>query len=100
MASKYTHDVMHGIPIRDSDKKRWTKCGAAFTDEQGRVSIKLDYVPTEPGERGLWLSLFAAKPKDGQTDHGRAKADGFAPQQAEQNTNQDPSQGGFDDVPF
>jgi len=29
MASKYTHDVCHGIPIRDSDKKRWTKVGAA-----------------------------------------------------------------------
>jgi hypothetical protein len=69
MASKYSHDVCFGQPIKDSDKKRWIKIGAAFTDEQGRLSIKLDCVPlgVDPA-RGCWLSLFEAKPREsGQT---------------------------------
>jgi hypothetical protein len=79
MASKYSHDVCFGQPIKDSDKKRWIKIGAAFTDEQGRLSIKLDCVPlgVDPA-RGCWLSLFEAKPREsGQTEHGAAKANAY-----------------------
>ncbi len=40
-----------------NEKKRYTQCGIAFTDDQGRISIKLDAVPVTPEWSG-WLSLF------------------------------------------
>ena len=46
------------------EKKRYTTCGAAFTDDQGRISIKLETVPVGPGWSG-WLSLYPVK-EDGR----------------------------------
>lgn len=39
------------------DKKRYVTCGAAFEDEQGRVSFKLDVVPCSPEWSG-WFSIY------------------------------------------
>lgn len=40
-----------------NEKKRYVQCGVAFTDEQGRVSLKMDAMPVSPEWSG-WLQLF------------------------------------------
>lgn len=40
-----------------STKKRYQNCGVAFTDVQGRVSLKLAVMPVDPVWSG-WLSLY------------------------------------------
>lgn len=62
--SQFTHDVCHGVEYQASDgttKKRYTKIGAAFTSDQGKISIKLEYVPVASGP--VWLSLMEPRPK-------------------------------------
>jgi len=39
------------------EKKRYLQCGVAFTDEQGRISLKLDAMPVSPEWSG-YLSLY------------------------------------------
>lgn len=38
-------------------KKRYQKCGVAFTNDEGQTSIKLDAIPVTPEWNG-WISLF------------------------------------------
>lgn len=68
--AKFTHDVVattgEYTDRQSGEKKKiYTKVGAAFTDEQGRISIKLDLVPVGPDWSG-WLSLYEPKPRDGE----------------------------------
>ena len=91
MASRYTHDVVATTGEYKNNqgetKKRFTNVGCAFTDDQGRVSIKLDSIPVGPDWSG-WLSLYDPKPRDGQHS---------APQQQQapaQNKGLWPGQGG------
>lgn len=83
MASKRTHDVTATIGeytnAAGETKKRYVNCGSAFTDEQGRVSIKLDSVPCSPDWSG-WLSLYEVRDKDGRESDRRQNA----PQQGQQ----------------
>lgn len=66
MPSTRTHDVCATIGEYTNSagekKKRYITVGSAFTDEQGRLSIKLDAVPVTPEWSG-WLSLYEPKPK-------------------------------------
>lgn len=39
------------------EKKRYLTVGKAFTDDQGRVSLKIDAMPVSPEWSG-WLSLY------------------------------------------
>lgn len=39
------------------EKKRYMLCGVAFTDEQGRISLKIDAMPVSPEWSGF-LSLY------------------------------------------
>ena len=59
--AKPTHDVVAttGEYTNNSGekKKRYVTCGKAFTDEQGRVSLKIEALPVGPGWSG-WLSLY------------------------------------------
>lgn len=68
MPSKKTHDVVATVgsykDAQGAEKKRYVNCGSAFTDENGRVSIKLDTVPVSPEWSG-WLSLYEPKEKEG-----------------------------------
>lgn len=61
MAAKRTHDVVATVgkytDAGGAEKKRYANVGSAFTDDQGRVSIKLDTVPVTPEWSG-WLSLY------------------------------------------
>ena len=68
--AKFTHDVVattgeYTDRQSGEKKKSYTKVGAAFTDDQGRISIKLDLVPVGPDWSG-WLSLYEPKPRDGE----------------------------------
>ena len=64
----YTHDIVATIGTytdRDgNEKKRYHKCGAAFTNDEGNISIKIDAMPVHPEWSG-WLSLFEKKEFDG-----------------------------------
>ena len=78
-ASKYTHDVVASQTYQSGgeDKKSYTKVGAAFTDDQGRISIKLDYIPVHADWSG-WLSLYPPKDRQGtredqEQESGRAQ---------------------------
>ena len=66
MASKYTHDVVATTgeyTNREGEKKKnYTNVGKAFTDDQGRISIKMTSIPVGPEWSG-WLSLYPAKEK-------------------------------------
>lgn len=37
------------------EKKRYLQCGVAFTDEQGRISLKIDAMPVSPEWSGFLL---------------------------------------------
>lgn len=61
MALSLTHDIVATIgeytDAQGQKKKRYATCGKAFTDDEGRVSLKIDVVPVVPGWSG-WLSLY------------------------------------------
>lgn len=65
--AQYTHDVVAttGEYTNKSGekKKEYTNVGKAFTDDQGRISIKMKAVPVGPEWSG-WLSLYPAKERD------------------------------------
>jgi len=65
--STYTHDIVATIgeytDREGNTKKRFQKCGAAFTNDEGQISIKLDAVPITPDWSG-WLSLYPKKEYD------------------------------------
>lgn len=76
MPNKRTHDVVvttgEYTNGQGEKKKRYTNVGSAFTDDQGRISIKLDCVPVTPEWSG-WLSLYEPK----QQGRDRTPADSY-----------------------
>lgn len=107
MASKRTHDVTATIGeytnAAGETKKRYVNCGSAFTDEQGRVSIKLDSVPCSPEWSG-WVSLYEVRDKDGRESDRRQNASQGQQRQAPRNQaipsnrpGQAPANDGWDD---
>lgn len=69
-----THDVVATIGEYKNNqgevKKRYTNVGSGFTDDQGRISLKLDTVPVSPEWSG-WLSLYPIKDRDQQEQQRR-----------------------------
>ena len=67
--SNYTHDIVATIGTytdrEGNEKKRFNKCGAAFTNDDGNLSIKIDAMPVSPEWNG-WLSLYEKKEFDNQ----------------------------------
>lgn len=67
--SQYTHDVVATIGTYKgadgSDKKNYLNVGKAFTDDQGRLSFKLDAIPVTPEWSG-WFSLYERKERGQQ----------------------------------
>lgn len=91
--SKITHDVVATLgeytTADGQKKKRYHTCGKAFTDDEGRISIKLDAIPAA-GWSG-WLSLYPAERREaGQPPDPRPRRSG--PTEAEQADE--------DDIPF
>lgn len=94
MANRRTHDVVATVGTYKSngeEKKRYSTVGSAFTDDQGRISIKLDTVPVSPDWSG-WLSLYPAKERDSQERPAR--------QQSTQRRQDPPPAMEDDDIPF
>ncbi len=64
MSTTYTHDVVATVGEYTNNqgekKKRFVNVGKAFTDEQGRVSLKMETMPVVPEWSG-WLSLYPRK---------------------------------------
>jgi len=76
MPSTRTHEVVATIgeytDAQGQTKKRYINIGSAFTDDQGRISIKLDAVPVSPEWSG-WVSLYALKDKEPQQGQQRSQ---------------------------
>lgn len=54
------------------ERKRYTKVGTVFEDDQGRMSLKLDAVPVGPDWSG-WISFFAPQDNSGQPQQRQAQ---------------------------
>lgn len=68
--SQYTHDIVATIGeytdrTTGETKKRYLTIGKGFTDDQGRISAKLDAIPVGPEWSG-WISLYPAKDREQQ----------------------------------
>ena len=97
--SKKIHDVVATIgeytDREGNTKKRYQKCGAAFTNDEGQISIKLDAVPCSPDWSG-WLSLYEKKEyEQPRQQQQRPPAEPVRQQPAAASA--DPNQ---DDIPF
>jgi hypothetical protein len=75
--AQYTHDAVATTgeyTNRDGEKKKeYTNVGKAFTDDQGRVSIKLKCIPVGPEWSG-WVSLYPKKEHDPGAYHSAPQA--------------------------
>lgn len=95
--SQYTHDVVAttGEYTNQSGekKKEYTNVGKAFTDDQGRISIKMKTIPVGPEWSG-WLSLYPAKEREPQGIPQRPTQRSMPPAPAVVDLGDD------DDVPF
>lgn len=70
MSNRLTHDLacVVGKYTKDGqEKNRYVNIGKAFTDDEGRISLKLETIPCSPDWNG-WVSLFPVKKRDGQQD--------------------------------
>lgn len=77
MPAKRTHEVVATIgeyKVGDETKKRYANIGSLFTQEDGRMSIKLDTVPCSPDWSG-WLSIFPVKDRDDRESDRRQGRD-------------------------
>jgi len=88
--SRKLYDVVHGSKFKTGgeEKTKWTTVGAIFESDKGALSLKLEYVPTGIGEKGLWLNLFEPKAR---TETGQGST---------QKQPEDSSPSGDDSIPF
>lgn len=72
MPNRKTHDVVATVgeytDRNGEKKKRYLNVGSAFTDDQGRISIKLEALPVGKDWSG-YLSLYPPK----EQDQGRSR---------------------------
>lgn len=108
--AKYAYDVVASVgeysDKAGNKKKNYVKCGAAFTNDEGQISIKLDSVPVSPGWSG-WLSLFSPRARDegGQQSQQGQAGQGRRPGEMPTMENRGNGAGGAetvdgDDIPF
>lgn len=68
MASRKTHDAVATVGTykdrNGNEKKRYINIGSVFTDDDGRLSLKLDSVPVGPEWSG-WVSFYEPKEREG-----------------------------------
>lgn len=81
--SKHTHDVLATIgkytDREGNEKNRYHKMGIALTQDDGRMSIKLESIPVGPEWSG-WANLYP-KREDGAGQGGQGGAQGSTYQQ-------------------
>lgn len=51
------------------EKKRYITCGSVFEGDDGRLSLKLDAVPTSPEWTG-WVAFYEPRDANGTGGHG------------------------------
>lgn len=98
MASKKRMNIVYGEKYGDVNdpKTSWKNVGTLFIDEEnGRMSIKLDMVPT--GNFNGWLSVFEPRPRDGAGDVSTPAQSSSPASSAEPQVEQ---QINLDDIPF
>lgn len=96
-----THDIVATVgeyTRKDTGekKKRYLNCGKAFTDDQGRISLKMDALPLGPAWSG-WLSLYPIEGQDAPTPQQAPDPRRQASPPAQ---NHDAEEGADDDIPF
>ena len=108
--AKYTHDIVattgEYTNKAGEKKKNYTNVGKAFTDDQGRISMKLTSIPVGPEWSG-WLSLYPAKDKEqgGNREPQGARSPEYGQRETHQNGAPPPRDNGAvdnmdDDIPF
>jgi len=84
------------------ERKSFSKCGAAFKNEQGRIVLKIDTIPVTQEWSG-WLTIY---PPKGRTEGDQEDAEEMKrpPQQRrpaqQQRQTSKPESDGIDDIPF
>lgn len=94
--ARITHDIVANLgeytAADGTKKKRYHTCGKAFTDDQGRVSLKIDAMPCSPEWSG-WLSLYPIDREQGTPRQQQPQPRQQAPAPA-------PADDADDDIPF
>lgn len=89
MSSRYHGDILvsDGTYQKDGqEKKRWQKVGAAFINDHGNISFKLDYIPIKQDFSG-WFNIFEKdqqQPIQQMTPQQEASARGLTQHQYQQ----------------
>lgn len=95
--ARITHDIVATLgeytAADGTKKKRYHTCGKAFSDEQGRISLKLDAMPCSPEWSG-WLSLYPIDREQG------APRQATQPRQQAPASSAPPEEADDDDIPF
>lgn len=83
--NRCTHNVVATVgeykdPQTGETKKRRTRVGVAFTDEDGNISLKMETVPVGNSWSG-WLNLFERD--DNRTSAGNSGGSHQAPDESE-----------------
>jgi hypothetical protein len=114
MPNRKTHDCVvstgeYKTPD-GSTKKRWKNVGVAFTDDEGKISIKLETIPMpkmdNDGYPEVWIRLFTSDEnpagtgsRQPQRQQQQPSSPARRPQPAAPSQRRQDSAGG-DDVPF
>jgi hypothetical protein len=99
MKARYTHDLVATIgeyadKVTGEKKKRRINVGKCFTDDQGRMSFKMDSIPVGPEWSG-WVSLY-----DKTTDQRPASSPPPSRHEQQKANAYQPEPAGEDDIPF
>lgn len=55
---KRTHNLVQAKDIPGRDKPIWLRHGSAFTNDDGKMRIKLESLPIPNADGEIWLNLF------------------------------------------
>lgn len=100
---KKTHDLMATVGSfknqAGEEKKRYVKCGVAFTDDQGRISLKLDAAPVSPEWSGF-INLWEPRDSDSWPQEQRRAAASIGEGQDSGMRANGQENGNDEDIPF
>lgn len=64
--------AIYGVVKRGEGKGFWTRIGTAFTNQDGSLNLRFDYVPTDLA--GTTIQVRELEPKDDKADKPEATA--------------------------
>lgn len=81
MASRKKYDAVATVGTykdrNGNEKKRYINIGSVFTDDEGRLSLKLDSVPVSPEWSG-WVSFYEPKEREASINQERPVAQTYS----------------------